>query len=146
MTEYWVNSSVWSGIGLLFGYLVGSGVRLRIYHVRLSRTDMDRMIGAILILIAFISTAQSLVFQRHQRDVTTCQARINIKVQETIAARGKIADGDRANISRLIREVSSIKPGDRAAGRKALTRYIVEDRRLGDERRKLPFPSTRQCR
>lgn len=146
MTEYWVNSSVWSGIGLLIGYLVGSGVRVRIYHMRLSRGDMDRVIGAILILIAFISTAQSLVFQRHQRDVTNCQARINIQTQEIITARGRIADGDRANISRLIREVSSLKPGDQAAGRKVLTRYIAEDQRLGDERRKLPFPNTRQCK
>lgn len=139
MTEYFVNAVVWSALGLTVGIIIGTGIRVRFIGRPLDRQGRDRLVGAALIAIALISTAQSLVFQRHQREVQDCQTRYNEEFQKNLKERSDIADRDRKNLTDTFAGILSSK--DPAKSRKILEEYINTNKELTKERNASALPS-----
>lgn len=138
MTEYFVNAIVWSALGLTVGIIIGTGIRIKFLSRPLDRTGRDRLAGAVLIAIALISTAQSLVFQRHQREVEQCQTRYNIAFQKGLQDRQEISDRDRQNLTTTLTKLLQAKePED---SRKILEEYIETNKRLTQEREQTTLP------
>lgn len=147
-TEYWTNALVYSALGFIVGVIVGLGVRSRFKIKLLDRRARERLLGAILIFIALVSQAQSLWFQRHQRDVTSCQVRYNERFNSTLQERTDIANRDRKNINDMIAGVMALTPGDRERGRQILQTYLDNNKKLDTERRdsRYPRPASQTCK
>lgn len=146
MTEYIVNAMVWSGLGLVVGFMLGMGWRVKFQARLLTERSRERMVGAALIALALASTAQSLVYQRHQSDITDCQTRYNEEFQKTLRERAATADQDRLNTYTMVR--GAIEGRDVAARRQAITNYIKINEEITEARRKQQFPRNtgRVCR
>lgn len=141
-----MHATVWSALGFTAGIMIGTGIAVRRGTRVLDPRSKDRLLGAALILIALISTAQSLVFQRHQADVTKCQARYNEAFQKSLVIRGNISEEDRRNTVNMISELLGSTKSEQA--RAALERYVNTNAELERRRRNSPFPelASRNCK
>lgn len=146
MTEYIVNAMVWSALGLVVGFILGMGYRVKFKLNRLSEIRRERLVGAALIALALASTAQSLVYQRHQSDVTNCQTRYNEEFQRTLRERAATADRDRLNTYYMVKGV--MEGRDNVARRQAITNYIKVNEEIEQRRKRQQFPRNtgRVCR
>src|SRR5688572_11264512 len=146
MTEYFINAMVWSSLGLVVGFMMGMGWRVGFRLGRLNERGRERMVGAFLIALALGSTAQSLVYQKHQSDITDCQTRYNEDFQKTLRERAASAERDRRNTFNMVKGVLQAK--DRAVARKAIEDYVKINEQIEAERQKQKYPvqTGRVCR
>lgn len=148
-TEYWTNALVYSALGFTAGIIVGLGIKTRFNIKILDQRMRERLLGAVLILIALASQAQGLWFQRHQRGVTSCQVQESEDFRQKLRDRGEIANRDRKNINDLISGVLTLKPGDRENGRRILQTYVDKNNQLDKERANNSLPTqslTKVCK
>lgn len=138
MTEYFVNAMVWSALGLTVGIMIGTGIRVKFIGRPLDAQGRDRLAAAVLIAIALISTAQSLVFQRHQGEIQDCQTRYNVAFQKNLQERAEIADRDRKNLTDTLAGI--LESNDPERSRKILEEYIATNKKLNAERNASAVP------
>lgn len=138
MTEYFVNAMVWSALGLVVGFMLGMGWRAKFKPNRLTERGRERLVGAALIALALGSTAQSLVYQRHQSNITRCQTRYNEEFQRTLQERAGTSERDRRNTYDMVNGVLVAK--EPAEARKAIERYVAINREIEDKRKTQKFP------
>lgn len=138
-SEYVTNSLVWSAVGLMFGVVLGMGIRIKFLYWRLEEKNRDRVIGALLILTALGSVVQGLAFQREQRRITQCQVDYNTKFQQTLQERAEIADRDRNNVNVMVVAILQAKGGD--AVRTALEHYTKVNHELVQDRVNAEYPA-----
>lgn len=144
-TEYVTNALVWSAIGLLFGLVLGMGIRIKFLYWKLEIRYRDRVVGSLLIMVALGSIANGLSFQREQRKISDCQTRYNVAFQRTIQERASIADRDRRNVNTMVSTVLTARTAEES--RKALELFVENNKKLDAERagNKLPTKTGDTC-
>jgi hypothetical protein len=145
-TEYFVNAMVWSALGLVVGFILGMGWRVKFKLKMLTERGRERMVGAFLIALALGSMAQSLVYQRHQSQITNCQTRYNEEFQKTLQERAATSERDRKNTFDMVQGVMTAK--DREQARAAIGNYIKINQEIEAKRSQQRFPQRtgRVCR
>jgi DMSO reductase anchor subunit len=136
--DYLTVAAIWSTIGLIIGFIAGFLLKEGIKPGRMRREARDRIFGLVLVLAAMITLAQTTYYQRHQRTVTACQANYNTGFRVILTQRSAIADADRANLARLVKEVNTART--RQASAAALRRFLHTNEELTRQRARLKPP------
>lgn len=100
---------------------------------------------SILIVILAVGMGAEYAWQTtEERSIVECQARINRAFSEAFAARGYLADQDRAANRRLLEAIA--KATTREQVRVAEHTYLATQRRLDRQRDAHPYPKVPACR
>lgn len=136
--DYFETAIIWSAMGLIVGFILGVGVRIKWVDKVVKREDRERVLGLFLVFIALAAVAQNFYFQQHQRQITNCQTRYNVAFQTILKERSSIADRDKDNLSTFINSLGTTK--SQAESRKAFERYVTINNELDKERRSTKYP------
>lgn len=179
MTVYVVNSLAWALMGLLLGYLVvRSATHLEevttamspaspppdpaapdpestrpprtVWWARFPRPAADRVIGAVVVILAIVSvavmavsvSAQQAAIERAERSLA-CQTQFNEAYAAALTERTEAARVERAAQRDLLTNTRSEDP---AALDAAISRYLAQLAEADQRRAANPYPADPDCR
>lgn len=94
--------------------------------------------GVLLLLLACLTVLQVVLFNLRLAESLRCQSDFNNYVSAVLADRSQLADQDRANLDRLVRD-SLLAQGDEDRNI-ARQNYLDRKARIDSERRGVPLP------